>query len=112
MAKRLHPQHDAATRARIKVSVILSYLYRHVRGEVELSMSQIRAAEILLRKVLPDLQSITLQNTDGGPIVIVTGIHADPTSTRLTASQPTINLTPTKSEVAEEPVTEPAEQAA
>jgi len=45
-------------RERIRAGKILAKLMKHVEGEVEMSATQIRAAEILLKKVLPDLSSI------------------------------------------------------
>jgi len=50
--------HTRLVRERIQVSMLVSRLTRHVRGELELTMTQLRAAEILLRKALPDLSSI------------------------------------------------------
>lgn len=61
------------TRERIRVSMLLNRLTDHIEGKVELSQSQVRAIEILLRKTLPDLQS--------------TEMHGS-----LTAEQPTINI--------------------
>lgn len=40
---------------KIKVGVILDRLAKHVHGEIEMTSSQIKAAEILLRKTVPDL---------------------------------------------------------
>ena len=51
-------RHDDNTRAKIKVGNIITYLQRHLHGEVELSATQLKAAEILLRKALPDLTSV------------------------------------------------------
>jgi len=48
-------------RERIKAGKILGRLMRHVEGEIEMSSTQIRAAEILLKKVLPDLSAIEHQ---------------------------------------------------
>ena len=45
-------------RQRIQTGQILRRLMDHVEGKIELSATQIRAAEILLRKILPDLSSI------------------------------------------------------
>ena len=42
----------------IKIGMIRSRLERHIMGELELSATQVRAAEILLRKVVPDLSSM------------------------------------------------------
>lgn len=50
--------HDEETRTRIKVGQIVNRLQSHVDGIVELSPTQVRAAEILLRKVLPDLAMV------------------------------------------------------
>lgn len=45
-------------REKIKASMLVNRLSDHVEGKLELSPTQIRAAEILLRKVAPDLASI------------------------------------------------------
>lgn len=49
---------SAEWRERIKSGVILDRLQRHCIGELEMTPTQIRAAEILLRKVIPDLQAV------------------------------------------------------
>lgn len=46
------------TRDRIQTSMLLNRLEKHVLGDVEMSATQLRAAEILLKKSLPDLQAI------------------------------------------------------
>ena len=51
-------RHDENTRAKIKVAHILYELHRHFNGERDLSQTQLKAAEILLRKAMPDLQSV------------------------------------------------------
>jgi len=45
-------------RAKIKASMLLNRLRDHALGKVEMTPTQVRAAEILLKKSLPDLQSI------------------------------------------------------
>lgn len=45
---------------RIKSGMILDRLLKHVNGDIELKPTQIKAAEILLKKVIPDLASTTL----------------------------------------------------
>ena len=47
----------AAAKARegIPVSLILGQLVKHMRGKVDMSPTQVRAAEILLKKAMPDL---------------------------------------------------------
>lgn len=51
-------KHTAIVRERIRVSMIVSRLHRHVLGDLEMSQTQLRAAEILLKKALPDLSSV------------------------------------------------------
>jgi hypothetical protein len=51
-------KHTQIARERIRVGMLLGRLQRHVKGDVEMSPTQIRAAEILLKKALPDLTSI------------------------------------------------------
>ena len=50
-------RHEAA-RARIQTTQILKRLISHAMGEIELSSTQVRAAEILLRKTIPDLSAV------------------------------------------------------
>ena len=49
---------DANTRAKIQTSLLQKRLTDHALGLLELSPTQVRAIEILLKKTLPDLQSI------------------------------------------------------
>jgi hypothetical protein len=49
--------HDDETRARIQVSQIINRLEKHILGLIELSPTQVRSAEILLKKRIPDLSS-------------------------------------------------------
>ena len=46
---------DDKIRARIRGSMLANRLRDHVRGKIELTPTQVRSAEILLKKVLPDL---------------------------------------------------------
>lgn len=52
------------TRQRIAAGKIVSFLQEHVAGKREMSSTQIRAAEILLRKVLPDLTAVALAKSN------------------------------------------------
>jgi hypothetical protein len=49
---------SAEWRERIRSGVILDRLQQHAIGQLEMTPTQIRAAEILLRKVIPDLQAV------------------------------------------------------
>lgn len=61
---------------KIRVGVILDRLSKHVDGEIEMSNTQIKAAEILLKKVVPDVARTELAGDEESPITVkvVTGI--------------------------------------
>lgn len=58
MAARLNRRQAEHTRNAIQTGLLLNRLADHAFNGVELSPTQIRAIEILLKKTLPDLQSI------------------------------------------------------
>lgn len=58
MAKRYNLRQTDACRDKIKTSQLINRLERHVLAELELSATQLKAIEILLRKTLPDLASV------------------------------------------------------
>jgi hypothetical protein len=70
MAARLRKSHQDDVRAKIRASVIVSRLSDHVEGKVDLSSTQVRAAEVLLKKTLPDLGNIEITGADGGPLSV------------------------------------------
>lgn len=45
----------------------MNRLLKHVEGEIELSGTQVKAADILLKKVVPDLARTENTGVDGGP---------------------------------------------
>ena len=55
---------------KIRVGMLVGRLYGHVTGEVDMSNSQIKAADILLKKLVPDLARTEVTGKDGGPVVI------------------------------------------
>lgn len=57
-----------AWKDKIQASVIALRLYGHVQGEHDMSATQIKAAQILLAKLIPDLGRTELTGEDGGPI--------------------------------------------
>ena len=58
-------------RVKIQNSNILNALIEHACGEREMSSTQVSAALGLLRKVMPDLASTTVQGDEnGGPIQV------------------------------------------
>jgi hypothetical protein len=69
MAARLNLRHQQMVRDKIQASQLLNRLENHALGECELSATQIKAIEILLRKVLPDLSAIQVDGDgEGGPV--------------------------------------------
>jgi predicted glutamine amidotransferase len=61
MAKRINAEHDAKTRSKIQTSQLVNRLMKHANGEVKMEQTQVRAAEILLRKTLPDLTATEMK---------------------------------------------------
>lgn len=57
-------------RDKIKNSNILKALIQHVDGKREMTSSQVTAGLGLLKKVMPDLQSVALSNEDDKPLKI------------------------------------------
>lgn len=54
-------RHDEQTRAKIQAAQIINRLHNHLMGKVDLTAAQVSSAKVLLGKVLPDLQAITLE---------------------------------------------------
>lgn len=50
--------HDERTKEKIRASQLINRLRDHAMGKVRMSSTQVRAAEILLRKLIPDLASV------------------------------------------------------
>ncbi len=48
------------TRKRIQTTMIVKRLQDHILGDAEMNATQIRAAEILIKKTLPDLSQMTV----------------------------------------------------
>ena len=65
---RLHPRHQDEVRAKIQSSQIINRLQNHLDGEVELTSTQVKAAEILLRKSIPDLSATELSTDPNKPL--------------------------------------------
>lgn len=61
---------SAEWRERIRSGVILERLERAALGEVEVSSNSLKAAEIVLRKTLPDLARTEVSGPEGGKIEI------------------------------------------
>lgn len=68
MAARLRKTHQDDVRLKIQASAIINRLSGHLDGSVELSPTQLRAAEILLKKSLPDLTAVTVSGDEDAPL--------------------------------------------
>lgn len=68
MAARLRAKHQDDVRAKIKTSQLINRLQGHADGKVDLSRTQIKAIEILLKKSIPDLTSTEISGPGGGAI--------------------------------------------
>lgn len=62
-----------AWKAKIKVSVISGRLYDHLQGKNEMTPTQIKAADILLKKLVPDLNRAEVVGDEDKPVKIVFG---------------------------------------
>lgn len=67
---RLNPAHDERTRAKIQTSQIVNRLQDFVNGAVELSPAQVTAAQVLLRKTLPDLAQTEVTGDPEKPLAM------------------------------------------
>lgn len=72
--------HQDDVRSKIQASQLINVLQKHaLEGTKDFDPTRMKAIEILLKKSLPDLQSIELTGEGGGPIVVTTS----PTDERL-----------------------------
>jgi len=68
MAARTHRiRHDENTRLKIQAAQLINRLQDHATGKVDLTSTQVRAIEVLLRKTLPDLSDVRME-VDAQPI--------------------------------------------
>lgn len=74
---RLNPAHDERTRAKIQTSQIINRLQSLVNGEIDMNPQQVNAANILLRKTLPDLTAVTMSGDAENPLSLIVKIGGD-----------------------------------
>lgn len=72
-ARTLRPRHSEEIRTKIQSTQLVNALSNHVFGKNEMSSTQIKAAEILLRKSLPDLTQVSGPG-DGGEHTVINSI--------------------------------------
>lgn len=70
MAARLRLKHQDEVRAKIQASQLINRLMSHIDGTVELSTSQVKSIEILLKKSVPDLSAVTLSGDEDNPLYV------------------------------------------
>ena len=70
-ARKIHTTLRDDWRQKIKASMLINRLQDHALGEVDISPTQLKAAEILLKKVAPDLARTEMTGEDGGPQELV-----------------------------------------
>lgn len=58
MAARLRARHQDEIRTKIQASQLVNRLTAHALGKTEMTPTQVKAAEILLRKSMPDLSQV------------------------------------------------------
>lgn len=64
-------RHQDDVRRKIQASQLINRLQDHVDGKVDLESTQVKAAEILLRKSIPDLSTISGPGEDGEHEVVI-----------------------------------------
>ena len=62
MAKRKTLFHTESVREKIRASQLINRLQKFAFGEIDLTMTQVRAIEILLRKSIPDLAAVEIKS--------------------------------------------------
>lgn len=56
-------------KAKIRASMLINRLQNHALGKNDMSSTQIKAADIVLRKVAPDVSSVQHSGEGGGPVL-------------------------------------------
>ena len=62
---------DEHWKKRIKIGVIMDRLIKCVNGELDMTNAQLKAADMLLKKVVPDLARTELTGKDNEPLQVV-----------------------------------------
>ncbi len=61
----------------IRASMITNRLYKAATGEVEMTNQQLKAADIILKKLIPDLARTELTGKDGADINLNVKVNFD-----------------------------------
>ena len=74
MAARLNRRHQDMVRDKIQATQLVNRLEDHALNGLELSPTQIKAIEILLKKSLPDLSAVELTGDKDNPVAVTGGL--------------------------------------
>jgi len=70
-ATKRNAMHIQKTRDAARATQLMNRLQKHGFGEVDMKPSQVKALEIVLKKIQPDLSAVTLGNDpESGPLVV------------------------------------------
>lgn len=69
-ARKLRKLHSEEIRQKIQASVLVTRLHKHVMGEVEMSASQVNAANSLLDRSVPKLSQIQHVGDNENPVMV------------------------------------------
>ena len=72
MAARISRHHSDEVRLKIQASVLIDRMQKHALGDLEMSATQIKAADSLLDRSVPKLSQIQHTGANGGAIQVVT----------------------------------------
>lgn len=85
MAARLTKRQSNLHRESIRVSMLINRLTDHILGKVDLSQTQIRAIEVLLKKAMPDLKAVEVSGDAENPLIFNLPIeYVEPATTEET----------------------------
>lgn len=75
-AAKLNPRHQQLIRDKINAALLVEKLQQCALDGLELTSQQMKAIEILLKKSVPDLQSIEMTGDAEAPVVlkVITGV--------------------------------------
>jgi hypothetical protein len=77
MAARKDLRHSEEVRAKIQTSQLVNRLQQNANGEIDMTAGQLKAAEILLRKSLPDLSAVEVSGDADNPLAVVLGMRSE-----------------------------------
>jgi hypothetical protein len=72
MAARISKTLTEEWKQKIQASNLITHLGKCAIGEIEMTSQQIKAAEILLKKVMPDLKSVDMSGELNGKLEVST----------------------------------------